>query len=72
MKNETKGSLIAVAVIMIIIAATFCCSGTFRTYDPEAVKWERFLQCSENEGDAGCDSCYFLIYGKHINPFETK
>ena len=30
---------------------------------------ERFLECSRNEGDQGCDSCYYLVYGKHIDPF---
>jgi hypothetical protein len=42
------------------------------TKKQDNVKWEQFLQCSENEGDAGCDSCYFLIYGKHIDMFTGE
>lgn len=26
---------------------------------------DRFLECSQYEGDQGCDSCYYLVYGKH-------
>lgn len=32
----------------------------------------RFLECSADEGDAGCDSCYFVIYGYHINPYTGE
>ena len=35
-------------------------------YMQDTVKWNQFLECSENEGDLGCDSCFFLIYGYHV------
>lgn len=35
-------------------------------YMKDTVKWNQFLECSENEGDLGCDSCFFLIYGYHV------
>ena len=36
----------------------------------KAEKWVRFLECSKNEGDMGCDSCYYLIYGKHVDTYD--
>jgi len=29
----------------------------------EAEQWKHFFKCSENEGDAGCDSCFYLVFG---------
>jgi hypothetical protein len=29
----------------------------------DTVKWNAFLECSKNEGDWGCDSCFHKIYG---------
>lgn len=29
----------------------------------DTVKWAEFLECSKDQGDAGCDSCFTMIYG---------
>lgn len=29
----------------------------------DTIKWDAFLECSKYEGDAGCDSCFQLIFG---------
>jgi len=29
----------------------------------DTAKWAEFIACSANEGDAGCDSCFVMIYG---------
>ena len=29
----------------------------------DTARWNQFLECSKNEGDAGCDSCMMLIFG---------
>ena len=29
----------------------------------DTAKWQQFLECSKDEGDAGCDSCFTMIYG---------
>jgi hypothetical protein len=28
-------------------------------------RWPEFLECSKDQGDMGCDSCYFAIFGVH-------
>jgi hypothetical protein len=35
-------------------------------------RMEQFLDCSKDQGDSGCDSCYFAIYGYYINPFTGE
>ena len=39
-------------------------------HDLNKMRQERFIECSRDEGDAGCDSCYFLVYGKHIDTYS--
>jgi hypothetical protein len=29
----------------------------------DTAKWNAFLECSKDEGDVGCDSCFTAIYG---------
>lgn len=29
----------------------------------DSVRWAEFLECSKFEGDAGCDSCWYVIFG---------
>ena len=29
----------------------------------DTAKWAQFLECSKDQGDAGCDSCFIMIYG---------
>lgn len=29
----------------------------------DTARWTQFLECSREQGDAGCDSCFTAIYG---------
>ena len=29
----------------------------------DTLKWNAFLECSADQGDLGCDSCFTMIYG---------
>ena len=33
----------------------------------DPVKWQEFLDCSADQGDAGCDSCFFKVFGYHTD-----
>lgn len=35
-------------------------------YMKDTVKWNKFLECSENLGDAGCDSCFYAVFGYYV------
>lgn len=32
----------------------------------DTVRWAQFLECSKDQGDWGCDSCFIMIYGYSI------
>lgn len=57
-----KSSLYCLLTGFILLTLMF-----FVTPETDYQNQQRFLECSINEGDAGCDSCYYLIYGKHID-----
>ena len=59
--------LVVLFAIIVLLGILFPCCSTVSLSDKAA-----FTQCSENEGDLGCDSCYFRIYGKLINPFTGE
>ena len=64
--------MLAFPVIMVVISMLISGCATTKDNDPLSRagtqdQKERFLECSKNEGDQGCDSCYFLVYGKHTN-----
>jgi hypothetical protein len=60
--------LLILAVMPVIMALISCATPTKQT----ASKQEQFKECSKDQGDAGCDSCYFAIYGYHINPYTGE
>ena len=33
------------------------------TFQKDTAKWAQFMECSRYEGDAGCDSCFQLVFG---------
>jgi len=33
-------------------------------------KWAQYYECSENEGDWGCDSCYHAIFGVWVDTYS--
>ena len=40
---------------------------------PFVIRWEKdqqFKKCIENQGDMGCDSCYYAVYRKHIDTYS--
>lgn len=66
MKNSTIGSLLAFVVIVLCIILGLAIEGRLKSNNKIAdAKWKQFLECSKNEGDMGCDSCYVLVFGKH-------
>lgn len=43
-----------------------------RSYMQDTVKWNQFLECSKDQGDLGCDSCFFKVYGYYLDDaYET-
>lgn len=62
--------LLIIVIVYIISYYYFSALNTQVERYAKYLKQQEFLKCSENEGDLGCDSCYFLIYGKHIDTME--
>lgn len=62
--------LVSYLALAGLLAIGFTLRGAF-TPLPDT-KMKQFLECSKDEGDAGCDSCYFAIYGYHIDPFTGE
>lgn len=67
--------LIFIICLLVFVASIFAIKPLIRyenklIREADSLKWEQFLICSENEGDAGCDSCYFLIYGEHVDTYS--
>lgn len=60
--------LLMLAIIPVFMAVISCTMPTKQT----ASKQEQFKECSKDQGDAGCDSCYFAIYGHHIDPYTGE
>ena len=63
---------IIIVVISLIINTLIALAIHQSLNEIKEEKWEQFLECSKEQGDAGCDSCYFLIYGYHINPYTGE
>ena len=51
--------------IIIIVCVIAWVGSYLHRLDTEAGKWNRFLECSKDEGDMGCDSCFFMVFGYH-------
>ena len=71
MAQNIRNGRITFAVMLLIMAALLAIGIRNDGADDSRLK-AAFEECSKDEGDAGCDSCYFKIYGKHINPFENN
>ena len=61
---------IIIVVISLIINTLIALAIHQSLNEIKEEKWEQFLECSKNEGDMGCDSCYYLIYGKHVDTYD--
>jgi hypothetical protein len=59
-----------VAVLILFISIILPTSKSSHLTKENDVKQEAFLNCSKDEGDAGCDSCYYLIYGVHLDTYS--
>lgn len=58
--------------IMLSSCATPRSSSDSMAYRQDTVRWEQFLECSKDQGDLGCDSCFYLIYGYYLDDaYET-
>jgi len=55
------------AVLLGMLLSSSCTAHTVRSddmsYMQDTVRWAQFNDCSKDEGDAGCDSCFTMIYG---------
>jgi hypothetical protein len=79
MKDSTFGGLAFLAILAVVILIAVLMNKSHASswdsshYDrldslacmaqQDSVKWAEFLECSKDEGDAGCDSCFTAIYG---------
>jgi hypothetical protein len=63
-----KSTLFAMLVILACIVGAFIINEN--PYAPTLSKEQQFLICSENEGDAGCDSCWYKVYGYYLSEDE--
>ena len=68
----TFSLFIAMMILIVVVALTHtsCATHTHYTepdmsYMQDTAKWNAFLECSKDEGDMGCDSCFYLIFGYH-------
>lgn len=69
---------IAMMLLIAVVALTHqsCTTGKQyvqdMSYMNDTVKWNQFLECSKDQGDLGCDSCFFKIYGYYLDDaYET-
>jgi hypothetical protein len=58
------------AIIITAITHTSCATQhSNASYDmscmQDTAKWNAFYKCSADEGDYGCDSCFYKIFGYH-------
>lgn len=57
---------IAMMLMIAVVALTHqSCATQPTAHQIEEAKWEEFLECSKDEGDWGCDSCFFKVFGYH-------
>lgn len=71
-------------ILLILLIATSCaCTDKSestvmilsRLAQQDTARWSLFLECSKDQGDAGCDSCFTAIYGfslEAIHELERK
>ena len=79
MKDSTFGGLMFLVILAVVILIAVLMNKShaspmdYSYYDrldslarvaqQDTAKWAEFLECSKDEGDAGCDSCFTAIYG---------
>ena len=79
MKDSTFGGLMFLVILAVVILIAVLMNKShaspmdYSYYDrmdslakvaqQDTAKWDAFLECSKDEGDAGCDSCFTAIYG---------
>lgn len=66
MKRYNVISFVIAAYLVVALLFVSACA------IKSAVQRHQFLECSKNQGDAGCDSCYYKIYGYYINPYTGE
>lgn len=77
-----RSTLLAILMIVMCVVLAFITTGcktnsvvyheADRSYMNDTIKWQQFLECSKDEGDLGCDSCFYKIYGYYLDDaYET-
>lgn len=77
-----RSTLLAILMIVMCVVLAFITTGcktnsvvyhaNDRSYMNDTIKWQQFLECSKDEGDLGCDSCFYKIYGYYLDDaYET-
>lgn len=56
----------------LVLSCIYVISCSVYNKDIKSTKFEQFQECSKDQGDLGCDSCYYKIYGYYINPFTGE
>jgi hypothetical protein len=69
MKTQNSKKLIIIS-FMLMAFGMLCGLGYDTIQQDRRNKLNMFLECSKNEGDMGCDSCYFKVYGKHVDSYS--
>lgn len=63
MKKNVSERLLWVIYFALVIGIYFLVHSGLAAQATERHKWNQFLECSKDQGDWGCDSCYHAIYG---------
>jgi hypothetical protein len=75
MKKSTFFAILVIAMCIAFGFITSCKTNAYpnnKAYMNDTLKWNQFLECSKDEGDLGCDSCFYLVYGYYLNDaYET-
>ncbi len=55
--------------IFLLVLATAGSTTLYRTHPSitDPVGWEQFLECSADEGDAGCEACWYEQFGYYAD-----
>lgn len=73
MRNLMYATLIVVSLLFTMCRHHISYDDVVRPYTEQqeisrlaqldTLKWAQFIECSADQGDLGCDSCFTMIYG---------
>ena len=82
MRHRTDWSAIAVIALLSFASIAGCMMNRSYEYEPpqygeevydpsfghDPILWEQFLECSKDQGDAGCEECFITVFGYPSEP----